>query len=67
VGSSYERQTDEQPRRTPCYPDIALGGTFPEYELADHTKVPSRLSAVQGDDPLILTLASGISTSTSNR
>jgi hypothetical protein len=40
-------------------PDIARGGTFPDYELPDHTGVPRRLSEIQGDDPLILTLARG--------
>ena len=40
-------------------PDIAPGGTFPDYELPDHTGVPRRLSELQGDDPLILTLARG--------
>jgi peroxiredoxin len=39
--------------------DIAPGGTFPDYELPDHMKVPRRLSELQGDDPLILTLARG--------
>jgi peroxiredoxin len=39
--------------------DIAAGSTFPDYELPDHTKVPRRLSELQGDDPLILTLARG--------
>jgi len=39
--------------------DIAPGGIFPDYELPDHTKVPRRLSELQGDDPLILTLARG--------
>jgi peroxiredoxin len=39
--------------------DIAPGGTFPDYELPDHTGTPRRLSALQGDDPLILTLARG--------
>ena len=39
--------------------DIASGGTFPDYELPDHTSVPRRLSELQGDDPLILTLARG--------
>jgi peroxiredoxin len=39
--------------------DIVPGGTFPDYELPDHTKVPRRLSELQGDDPLILTLARG--------
>jgi peroxiredoxin len=40
-------------------PDIAPGGTFPDYELPDHTSVPRKLSELQGDDPLILTLARG--------
>ena len=39
--------------------DIVPGGTFPDYELPDHTDTPRRLSELQGDDPLILTLARG--------
>jgi peroxiredoxin len=39
--------------------DIAPGAKFPDYELPDHTKVPRRLSELQGDDPMILTLARG--------
>jgi peroxiredoxin len=39
--------------------DIAPGGTFPDYELPDHTDTSRRLSEIQGDDPLILTLARG--------
>jgi peroxiredoxin len=39
--------------------DIVPGGTFPDYELPDHTKTPRRLSELQGGDPLILTLARG--------
>jgi hypothetical protein len=39
--------------------DIVPGGTFPDYELPDHTNVNRRLSEIQGDDPLILTLARG--------
>src|SRR3954454_4995960 len=39
--------------------DIAPGGTFPDYELPDHDSVPRKLSEIQGDDPLILTLARG--------
>ena len=39
--------------------DIAPGGTFPDYELPDHTDTPRTLSEIQGDDPLILTLARG--------
>ena len=39
--------------------DIAPGGTFPDYRLLDHTSTPRTLSQLQGDDPLILTLARG--------
>jgi len=39
--------------------DITPGSTFPDFELPDHTDVPRRLSELQGDDPLILTLARG--------
>jgi peroxiredoxin len=40
-------------------PDIAPGGTFPDYELPDETRTVRRLSEIQGDDPMILTLARG--------
>ena len=39
--------------------DIAPGGRFPDYELPDHENIPRRLSELQGEDPLILTLARG--------
>src|SRR5947199_2326661 len=39
--------------------DITPGGTFPDYELPDHEDVPRRLTEIQGDAPLILTLARG--------
>ena len=39
--------------------DIVPGGTFPDYELTDHTKERRRLSELQGGDPLILLLARG--------
>ncbi len=39
--------------------DIAPGSTFPDYELPDHTDTPRKLSELQGDDPMILTLARG--------
>jgi peroxiredoxin len=39
--------------------DISPGGTFPDYELPDHENVVRKLSEIQGDDPLILTLARG--------
>jgi peroxiredoxin len=40
-------------------PDIVPGSVFPDYELPDHTNTTRRLSEMQGDDPLILTLARG--------
>jgi peroxiredoxin len=39
--------------------DIVPGAVFPDYQLPDHTGTPRRLSDLQGDDPLILTLARG--------
>ncbi len=39
--------------------DIVPGNTFPDYQLPDHTGTPRKLSELQGDDPLILTLARG--------
>ncbi len=39
--------------------DVATGGTFPDYELPDHENVSRKLSEIQGEDPLILTLARG--------
>jgi peroxiredoxin len=39
--------------------DITPGGTFPDYELPDHTETVRSLSELQGDDPMILTLARG--------
>jgi peroxiredoxin len=39
--------------------DIIPGGTFPDYQLPDHTRTLRKLSEIQGDDPLILTLARG--------
>ena len=39
--------------------DIVPGGTFPDYELTDHTKQRRRLSELQGNDPLILVLSRG--------
>ena len=39
--------------------DIVPGAVFPEYELPDHTTTPRRLSELQGEDPLILTLTRG--------
>jgi hypothetical protein len=39
--------------------DIVPGGVFPDYELPDHTGTVRKLSELQGEDPLILTLARG--------
>ena len=39
--------------------DIVPGGIFPDYELPDHTGEVHKLSELQRDDPLILTLARG--------
>jgi hypothetical protein len=39
--------------------DIVPGGTFPDYGLPDHEGHVRRLSELQGDNPLILTLARG--------
>ncbi len=39
--------------------DIRPGGRFPDYELSDHEGTPRRLSELQGEDPMILTLARG--------
>ena len=40
-------------------PDITSGAVFPDYELPDETRTPRRLSEIQGQDPMILTLARG--------
>ena len=40
-------------------PDIVPGAAFPDYELPDQDRVTRRLSEIQGDDPMILTLARG--------
>ena len=39
--------------------DIVPGATFPDYELPDHVSTTRKLSELQRDDPLILTLARG--------
>jgi peroxiredoxin len=40
-------------------PDIVPGGVFPDFALPDHTGTVRSLSELQGDDPLVLTLARG--------
>jgi hypothetical protein len=39
--------------------DTVPGSVFPDSELPDHTDPRRKLSELQGDDPLILTLARG--------
>jgi peroxiredoxin len=39
--------------------DIIPGASFPDYELPDETSTMRRLSEIQGDDPMILTLTRG--------
>src|SRR3954466_11400393 len=39
--------------------DIVPGGTFPDYELPDHTSTPRKLSELQGSDPLVVLLSRG--------
>ena len=39
--------------------DIKPGAVFPDYSLPDHTDTVRKLSEIQGDDPLVLTLARG--------
>lgn len=39
--------------------DIEPGATFPDYELPDHTDTRRKLSFLQGDDPMVLTLHRG--------
>src|SRR6195952_2259130 len=39
--------------------DITPGAVFPDYSLPDHTDTVRTLSELQGDDPLVLTLARG--------
>src|SRR4051795_6431738 len=45
--------------RTDMRADMVPGAAFPDYELPDHTNTRRRLSELQGEDPMILTLARG--------
>jgi hypothetical protein len=36
--------------------DLVPGAVFPDFRLPDHTHTPRRLSTLQGDDPMVLTL-----------
>lgn len=40
--------------------NIAVGETFPDYELPDHTRTPRKLSALQSEaDPMLVVLIRG--------
>ena len=39
--------------------DIKPGARLPDYELPDHTGTPRKLSVLQGNDPMVLTLHRG--------
>ncbi|MDB6104335.1 MAG: hypothetical protein JWO52_4334, partial [Gammaproteobacteria bacterium] len=39
--------------------EITQGAALVDYELPDHTDEPRKLSVLQGDDPMILTLNRG--------
>src|SRR5438874_13511801 len=39
--------------------DIVSGGHFPDYQLPDQMGTLRKLSEIQGDDPMVLTLARG--------
>jgi peroxiredoxin len=41
------------------HPALTPGGVFPDVEFPDHTGTVRRLVEMQGDDPMILTLARG--------
>src|SRR3569833_3276180 len=48
-----------QRRRWTMRSDLVAGAGFPDYQLPDHTGALRKLSELQGDDPLILTLSRG--------
>jgi peroxiredoxin len=41
-------------------PEIKIGATFPDFELPDHLGTKRKLSFLQGNDPMILSLHRGI-------
>src|SRR5262245_30127367 len=43
----------------PMTPMLVPGSAIPDFELPDHTGTPRRLSEIQQDDPMVLTLARG--------
>ncbi len=40
-------------------PDLRVGAKLPDYELPDETNTRRRLSDLQGDDPMVLTILRG--------
>jgi peroxiredoxin len=54
-GKMFERNGRSRIMRS----DIVPGGVLPDYELPDHMGTLRKLSDLQGEDPLILTLARG--------
>ena len=59
VGSRMARSMGGADGVNRCATDLVPGAVFPDYQLPDHTGTPRRLSELQGDDPLILTLSRG--------
>ena len=41
--------------------DIVPGAKFPDYELSDHTAKRRKMSELQGQHPMVLVLAAGVS------
>ena len=56
AANSSFRAEPVAPRGPAMRSDIAPGGTFPDYELPDHTGTRAPVSELQGADPMILTL-----------
>src|SRR5262249_6370681 len=53
------RSSDHSRRSLRMRADIVPGAVLPDYQLPDHTKALRKLSELQGEDPMILTLARG--------
>src|SRR5947209_14285406 len=59
MDSEIRKTLESRWRRFSMRSDIVPGSVFPDYELPDQTGTLRRLSELQGDDPLMLTLARG--------
>jgi peroxiredoxin len=59
VGLRWPHRVSIHRRSSAMRADIVPGSVFPDYALPDHTNTVRKLSELQGDDPLILTLARG--------